>query len=75
MPLYTMTYRERQVVCQGMVEASTFEKAEELGRQYCEQSPQRKYIGMKDAVLIREGQALPSSKNTQIENEPKRKAS
>ena len=54
MKLYTMSYKERQVQRQGLIEASSLERAEELGRGWCERAGGAMYIGVRDAVLVRE---------------------
>ena len=52
--LFTMTYRDRQLVKQGYVEAGSEERAVELGKAWCDAAPGRKYISLRDAVLVRE---------------------
>jgi hypothetical protein len=53
MKLYNMNYKEKMVQRQGFIEASSIEKAEELGREWCRE-PGRMFISVKDAVLLRE---------------------
>lgn len=55
MKLYTLTYKDKQLIKQGLVEASSLEMADKLGRDYCKEGSQRRYIGVRDAILLREG--------------------
>ncbi len=52
--IYTMTYRDGQVIKQGLIEASCAERAEELGRGWCLEGQKRRFINVRDAVLVRE---------------------
>jgi hypothetical protein len=55
MALYTFRFKEKQIVQQQFIEASSLESAERLGRGYCGETGSRRYISVADAVLIREG--------------------
>lgn len=50
---FQLTYRRKMVVEHGIVEATSLEKAEELGRKWCTDNDCR-YIHCRDNVLIRE---------------------
>jgi hypothetical protein len=55
MNLYTLFYKD-QLQRQGLIEANSMEKAEELGRKWCDEG-KKKYIAVKDAILVKEGVA------------------
>jgi hypothetical protein len=52
--LYTLTYRQKQLVKTGFIEASSLQVAERLGRAYCLEQEGRRYIHIQDAILVRE---------------------
>jgi hypothetical protein len=54
MGLFEMRYREGQIILTGLVEATTPERAEELGREYCARTSKRRFISVRDAVLVKE---------------------
>jgi hypothetical protein len=54
MNLYTLVYKSKQMVRQGLIEASSLEAADKLGREYCMEGSQRRYISVVDAILVRE---------------------
>ena len=54
MKLFTMRYRDKFNVKSGWIRASTLEKAEELGRKWCESRMGVKYLSIEDAVLAEE---------------------
>ena len=47
-----MTYKD-PAVTSGFIEASSLAIAEKLGREYCNTS-KRKFIGIREAILVRE---------------------
>jgi len=51
--LYQMTYRKMMAET-GYIEASSLQKAEELGREWCAKQPGCRFINVRDAVLCRE---------------------
>jgi hypothetical protein len=53
--LFQLTYKDGiQAAGSGFIEAGSLEKAEELGREWCKRSDKRRYISVRDAVLMRE---------------------
>jgi hypothetical protein len=56
--LFQMSYKDK-VQRTGFVEAGTLQKAEELGRKWCEGRDGVRFIGIRDAVLVREEAAKP----------------
>ena len=57
--LYQLTYKARQMVRSGFIEASSLEVADRLGREYCNEGSGRRYIGVVDAILLRENPVEP----------------
>lgn len=58
--LWTLHYHDKWVARQGLIEASTQEKAEELGREWVTGQRGLKYIKITDAILAREPKAAPA---------------
>ena len=54
MTLYTFRYKEKQSQKQDLIEASSREKAEEMGIKYCADGTGRRFISVRDAVLLKE---------------------
>jgi hypothetical protein len=54
MSLYTFRYKEKQSLKQDLIEASSLEVAERLGIGYCHEGTGRRFISVKDAVLLKE---------------------
>ena len=53
MTLFVMTYRKKPMPETGIIEATSLEKAEELGRAWCDHNRAR-FINVHDYILIRE---------------------
>ena len=53
MKLYQLLFRTKLQADSGYIEASSMEKAIELGRDWCIRNDKR-YINVRDAVLVRE---------------------
>ena len=56
MKLYQLRYKDKFQVRTGYVEASSLEKAEGLGQEWCKGKMVR-YLGIEDAILVREEEA------------------
>lgn len=54
MKLYLMHYKEAGGPKEGFVEATSLEKAEEVGREWCGKTNNRRFVLVRDAVLVRE---------------------
>ena len=52
--LYQLRYRYRMLVEDGFIEASSLEMAEKLGREWCSKDEKRRYISIRDTILVRE---------------------
>jgi hypothetical protein len=48
-----MTYKDKQVVKSGLIEASSLQSADKLGREYCN-SASRRFISVQAAILVKE---------------------
>jgi hypothetical protein len=53
MILYSMIYKDKQVVKSGLIEASSLQSADDLGRNYCNLAS-RRFISIQPAILVRE---------------------
>lgn len=53
--LWQMRYKKGFIgPCVGFIEATTQEKAEELGRKYCVDHPDHKFLAVEDPILATE---------------------
>lgn len=70
--LYTLYFKQGQSVKSGFVVASSFAKAEEVGKAYCDGVINRRYIRVEKAVLAEEGQPIEESGSSAVsDRDPK----
>ena len=62
---WTLRYKEGPTVFEGTILASTLDRAEAVGRTYCDLVQGRRFISVRDPVLADEGILRPTEKTVE----------